>query len=818
METFAHDYNLWITVAAVAFALLTMFASLRLNAGRRSAVARWRKRAADLDQRNAKMESVFGAYPGLVLVWEETAPAPNSDWGAPRTFGSAAALASLVRFAAPGKSKDMAKRILSGLADHDTINDGANGPTLRQLVENLRRKGESFSVTITLPGGKMIEADGNVAGAQVVLWIEDASIRGQDEAGALARLETEKLAALSDPVAFVEIMGRAPFPIWRLSGAGQLEWANDHYIQAVSAKSLDELIARQTLLDEACAEQAQRVLAENQLIKDARPLVLYGKRKTTLISMFPISGGVAGMAVDASEAEQLRLALKLQIKHHDETLNNLGEAVVVFGADQKMSFHNHAFAKMFGLDTQWFKTKPSHGEWLDHMRDNRRLPEQPDFRRWRQQELSFYINWPDEMAQEVWSLPDSRELRLVRMRHAQGGMSILFDDITDQMDMQSRYNSLINVQRATLDKLSDGVSVFGTDGRLKLHNSAFETLWDLQTKQLQNQPLFRDLIPRMLPHYHDREFWAEMVARTTDISPQSRRLVASEIQRSDDSILAFFSQPLPDGATLIAWNDITKAHRTETALRERAEAVEAADRLKSEFVSHVSYQLRTPLTTIAGYAELLQSGSAGELNDKQSEYVFAIQSASEELTKTFDDILDIAAIEADAIDLELGDVDVFPLLENALDYVATKADDTRITMQLDCREDIGIIRADEQRIKQILFNLLSNALRFTKPGGHILLGADHDGISGPDGGIRIWVRDNGVGIPSERQPQVFESFKSTRGGAGLGLALVERFVDCHGGWVELESEPEKGTTVTCHLPRMAMIEAAHPELNLQHSG
>ena len=249
------------------------------------------------------------------------------------------------------------------------------------------------------------------------------------------------------------------------------------------------------------------------------------------------------------------------------------------------------------------------------------------------------------------------------------------------------------------------------------------------------------------------------------------------------------------------------------ALRERAEALEAADRLKSEFVGHVSYQLRTPLTTITGFADFLQSGIAGELTDKQSEYIFAIQSASQDLAQTIDDILDIAAIDADAVDLELGDVDVQYVLESALDYVATKAEDTQISINLVCPDDIGVIRADEKRIKQIIHNLLSNALRFTKLGGKVELGAAQE-MGGDDSGIKIWVKDNGVGIPSERQPQVFESFKSTRGGAGLGLALVERFVTMHGGWVDLESEEGKGTHVTCHLPREASLDAATPELDL----
>jgi signal transduction histidine kinase len=797
---------LLVTAGAVAFAVVVALISLRHKLTGGDVL---REKLKELDQKNARNEAIFGAYPGLILIWEENVPDPTSDWGNPRVYGSTAALASLVRFAEPGKPKDFAKRVLDGLADHDTLATGPEVQTLRQLVSNLRRKGEAFSATIKMPGGKLIEADGNVAGAQVILWLEDASLRGRDEQAAITQFEGEKLTALSDPVAFVDVMGKAPFPIWRMSGTGRIVWTNAAYRRAVGAEDMQTVLDEQIQLDDGCAVQAKKTLRDNMLVKEARPLVMAGQRKTSLITMFPISGGVAGMAVDASEAEQLRSALKRHIRAHDETLNNMGEAVVIFGADQRMNFHNRAFAKMFELEEDWFTDRPSHGEWLDHLREKRRLPEQPNYREWKQEELRLYTNWPDEVPDELWSLPDGRELRLVRMRDPDGGLSLLFGDISDQMSMQSKYNTLINVQKATLDKLTEGVAVFGPDGRLKIHNAAFEDMWNFPEKSLKDEPRFRDLIQDCLKFYHDRDFWNEMMARTTDPSPEARRHVSGEIHRSDDSILTYLSKPLPDGATLIAWDDVTRSRRTEAALIERAEAVEAADRLKSEFVGHVSYQLRTPLTTISGYAEFLQSGAAGELSDKQSEYVFAVQSASEDLAQTIDDILDIAAIEADTIDLDLGDVEVYDLLEGALDYVATKAEDTKISLDLNCPEDIGVIRADEQRIKQIVYNLLSNAMRFTKSGGKIELGAASDETS-----VRIWVKDNGVGIPSDRQPQVFESFKSSRGGAGLGLALVERFVDRHGGWVELESEEGKGTHVTCHLPRMASIEAAHPELDL----
>ena len=800
-----------ITVGAVLLAIASFLFALNSRVGATSENRGWKKRAAELDQKLASTEAVFGSYPGLVLVWEETVPDPSGGWGEPRMYGSPAALASVGRFAENGRPREFVNRMLDGLADLDTIGEEVQSATLRVNLTALRRQGKAFSVSVVLPGGNVIEADGRPAGRQVVLWLEDASIRGEDERTAISRFESHRVTAEDDPVAFVEMMSRAPFPLWRISGTGKLTWVNEAYVQAVGAEDADAVLAAQTHLDPTAGEQAEAALKTGERVESSRPIIIGGQRKSMSVTVFPVSGGAAGIASDASEAEGLREALTRHMRAHDELLNTMEEAIVIFGSDKRMSFHNTAFAKMFDLDPNWSQDRPSHSEWLDHLREKRLVPEQSDFSEWKAGELALYTDWPDEVPPEIWGLPDERTIRLARLRDPRGGISLLFSDITQTVTLQSQLGTLINVQKTTLDRLSEGIAVFGSDGRLKIHNAAFGKIWNLPEEVLRDAPRFRGIIEHSLPLYSDKAFWAEMAARTTDPNPDVRRHVEGEITTGDDKILTWLSRPLPDGATLIAWDDVTRARQAEAALLERAEALEQADRLKSEFVGHVSYQLRTPLTTITGYADFLQNSGAGELSDKQSEYIFAIQSASEDLAKTIDDILDIAAIEANVLDLELGDVHIFDMLDHALDYVATKADDTKISLKLECSENIGVIRADETRLKQVVYNLLSNALRFTKPGGQIILGA----TKAEGGGVSIFVKDDGVGIPSERQPQVFESFRSSRGGTGLGLALVQRFIEAHGGWVELESEEGQGTHVTCYLPKEAPSEAGAPEFNFK---
>ena len=798
----------WVGLAAILVAFIAVMFALRLSLKEGASAARWKTKATVLDQRLGSYDAIMGAYPGLILIWEENTISVNSGWGDPKVLGSPAALASIMRFADPGPSNQMAKRILDGIGDLNTISERADSLPLRTYIHQLRTKGESFSISVVLPEGNIIEADGRVAGRQVVLWLEDASIRGEDEKAAISRFENSRITSEADPIAFIEMMGRAPFPLWRLNSAGRITWVNEAYVDAVGASDVRDVTTNQIHLDLKASEDANAVLFNQSRLASTRQIVLNGERRATKISIFPVNGGVAGIATDAHEAEELRTNLNQQVAAHDKLLNSMDEAVVIFSSDQTARFENEAFRHMFGLDENWSRDRPSHGEWLDHMRERGQVPAQPDHGAWKSDELGLYTEWPDEMPPALWHLQDGRTLRLIRMRDPQGGIALMFSDMTDRIDLEGRLGTLINVQRATLDKLSEGIAVFGTDGRLKIHNNAFADLWGLAEEDLKDTPRFSALIELCMPLFHERPFWVDLKARATDSNPEVRRQVQGEIKRSDGKMLTWLSKPLPDGATLVAWNDVTSARKTEAALIERAAALEEADRMKSEFVGHVSYQLRTPLTTISGYADFLQNGGAGEMNDKQSEYVFAIQSASEDLAKIIDDILDIAAIEANVLDLDLGDVDVYEVLSHALDYVATKAEDTKISLDIVCSPDIGVIRADETRIKQIVYNLLSNALRFTKPGGLIQLGGER----AAGGGVKIWVKDDGVGIPPEKQSQVFESFQSSRGGAGLGLALVQRFVERHGGWVELESDEGEGTHVICYLPKEPAPDAGQPEL------
>jgi signal transduction histidine kinase len=477
------------------------------------------------------------------------------------------------------------------------------------------------------------------------------------------------------------------------------------------------------------------------------------------------------------------------------SLDRLSTAFATFDAEQRLTYFNPAYVELWRLDPAWLAARPRDGEILDRLRLGRRLPERADYQGWKRAWLGRYGG---NAGEEQWHLPDGRSLHVIADAH-DGGVTYLYEDVTERLALESRYNALIHVQRETLDTLREGVAVFAPSGRLRLSNQAFASLWRLSPRQLDAEPHIDEIITSCRVLHDDLEEWERTKAAITAIGPE-RRSYESQFDRADGSVIAAAALPLPDGGTLLTYVDVTDSKRAERALIERNEALEAADRLKTAFISHISYELRTPLTNIIGFTELLASPFASTLTDKQSEYVNDISISGRTLLAIIDDILDLATIDAGGLELKLGRVKVKDVIEQAVQGVRERLAKARLALKVKINPDVDSFVADAARVTQILYNLLSNAIGFSPEGGGIVVRAEQEGSM-----LALTVEDEGVGIPEEHQAAVFDRFESrphgsSHRGAGLGLSIVKSLAELHGGTVALASAPGRGTWVRVTLP------------------
>ncbi len=693
--------------------------------------------------------------------------------------------------------------------------DAGSRVALANAAEALRRDRQPVALTARL-GHRVFEVIGRpgdgdansaVPGAGVmtaVLWFHDVTAREQSA----ARLSEARSFAESQAGLFSEVFNTISMPVWLRDAEGRLIACNEAYARAVEAPSPAAAIADQRELAGARLEWSQglaaRAVALGMPQSGDLHVVVDGTRHLFSVTEAPVGGGnLAGFAVNRTEFEDTHAELSRHMAAHRDVLEKLGTGIVIYGADTRVRFFNSAFARLWGLEEDWLATLPTHGEILEELRSRRRLPEQADFKAYKKERLALYTSLI-EPFEELLYLPDERVLRTVVNPHPQGGLLYTIEDVTDRMTLERSYNTLIAVQRETLDNLHAAVAVFGGDGKLKLYNQAYARIWGFQSALLSLEPHVADLVESAQGLFRYGGDWERfrdyVVNRATDHVARSGVFL-----RSDGSVLDYTSVPLPDGAMMFSYLDVTDSYNVERALRERNEALETADRLKSEFITNVSYELRTPLNTIIGFTEILANQYFGGMNERQVEYTRGILESSRQLLALIDDILDLALIEAGRLSLDLKPAQIHDVLFSVASLARDRARKQGIALTLDCATDIGTVMADERRLRQALFNLVSNAVKYTGAQGQVVLRARREGQE-----VVLSVSDTGPGISPEDQSRVFEKFERgghTGGGRvpglGIGLSLVKSFIELHGGRIELQSQPGKGTIVTCRLPAQA---------------
>lgn len=745
--------------------------------------ARWARRegelAAGLETARGHQErlgALLAADRQVVLSWDgpKASPVFEGDSGFLGIAGSAMALA-YGSWAPPADAK-----------------------RLEVATEALKERGEAFAFTFRAKGGHYVDVEGRPVAGRAVIRLREV---GGERARALA-LESELSRVSSDHAALTTLLSGLPQPVWTRGIDGRLTWVNAAYARAVEAGDGQQAVQNGLeLFDRSERDGAASARKEGRVFRTRAPVVMAGQRRIVDILETPTPSGYAGIATDMSELEAVRADLQRQMDAHVRTLDRLKTAVAVFDASQRLVYRNAGYEALWSLDAAFLDSGPSDGEILDRLRTERRLPELGDYRTWKAGVQSAYT--ATRASEDWWYLPDGRTIHVVASPHPQGGVTYLFDDETERFTLESRFNALTRTQRETLDSLREGVAVFGSDGRLKLSNPAFAQAWKLAPERIAAAPHIDEVVTLCRPLFPDDVVWTEIRSAVTGVR-DAREEYRCHMLRRDGSVLDCTAAPLPDGATLITFADVTAGANVERALTERNEALERASRLREEFVHHVSYELRSPLTNIIGFAQLLGEETVGPLNERQRDYAGHIVRSSGALLAIINDILDLASIDNGALALDLEEVDVAETIAQAATGLQDRLADSELKLQVDIAPHTGPLRADPKRLRQILFNLLSNAIGFSEPGQTVRVSAGRIG-----GEIRITVADEGRGIPAEVKEKVFDRFEShslgsRHRGVGLGLSMVRSIVELHGGRVELDSTPGQGTRVTAVFPPEGM--------------
>jgi PAS domain-containing protein/anti-sigma regulatory factor (Ser/Thr protein kinase) len=399
---------------------------------------------------------------------------------------------------------------------------------------------------------------------------------------------------------------------------------------------------------------------------------------------------------------------------------------------------------------------------------------------------------------------DGRVLNNASHPTPDGGYVVSIADVTPLARAQAEADRRATILGVMLDNIRHGIVLFDAEGLLVASNPMLPRMLDLPPGLLAPGMSMREMIETL---HHRGEYGEGEVAqrRVESVLAFPREKSARSVRRRPNgAILEIVSDPTPDGGYVLTFTDVTDDRRIRDELERARTAAEAASLAKSRFLATMSHELRTPLNAVIGFSEVL-SGDAPR--EQTQEFAQAIQEAGRHLLTLIDDILDVTRAESGHLPVTLETLAVPPLLEGVERMMRPTAEAGRLTLALTPPGPLPRLRADEQRLRQVLLNLITNAVKFTPAGGSITLSAHTD-----DEGLEIEVRDTGIGIAAADLSRVFEPFTQIDSqlarrypGAGLGLYLCRVLTEAQGGTLTLDSTEGQGTRAVLRFPRSSLI-------------
>lgn len=401
-------------------------------------------------------------------------------------------------------------------------------------------------------------------------------------------------------------------------------------------------------------------------------------------------------------------------------------------------------------------------------------------------------------------IPDSSGQTLV------GGMAV---EVTQQRQVEEALRRSEATKQAIIEAIPDLLMRMSAEGIYLdfISNNRFKVI---NPKQLRQNANLHDILPHELAQLRMHHVKQALQSGMTQI--YEHEIFVEGSQRYEEVRIA----PLGRDEVLVMVRDVTARKQAESQLHQTNQELARATRLKDEFLANMSHELRTPLNAILGISEALQEGMGGTLNPRQQKMLSIVEKSGRHLLELINDILDLAKVESGNLELDPMEVPIRVLCEASLTFVKQSAFKKQIQLSSQLPNRVETMRVDERRMRQVLINLLNNAVKFTPTGGQIWLEAhitapgeslkDQTGKSFTcaDPVLCISVRDTGIGISSEHQEQLFKPFVQIDSrlnrqyeGTGLGLALSQRIVNIHGGWIALDSELGQGSCFTICLPQ-----------------
>lgn len=677
---------------------------------------------------------------------------------------------------------------------------------LAAAVRRTQKTAAPFAYSVTPPGSRRglalrgMLADPAVSpSGSALVWVFDFTESERE----LAQLRREAARAREDFSALVGLIEAAPIPMWFRGNDYKLRLVNATYVAAVGAQTPEAVVEAQTELVEqtggrSAAEVARQAAERRKPVERVVTATINGARRALRVTDLPLAAeGVAGYAIDIEDMEEVARSFRAFRDAQRSMLDQISIGVAQFDAQRRISFANQPFYRVFNLPPGLVGEKMSFEQVLRVMREGQRIPEVRDFPAWREEKARWFTL--NDTVEENWPLPDSKHLRIVAQPMPDGGLVMIAEDRTEQLALSAGRDTMLRTRTATFDNLFEALAVFAPGGHVETWNRGFPHAWGIEPEELEAKPQAADLLQSIAGKLAEPSR-VGAIGEVIRLATLDRNRGEGVAELADGRTLEYACVPLPDGNGLFTVLDVTASRQAEEALRERNRALEEADAVMTRFLANMSYEFRTPLTSIGGFAELLVNDVAGRLEPQAREYAQAILQSVGKLTAQVENVLDLSQSEAGLMPLNKQPVELLQLLASVVRHREERI--LEGGLKLDLRGDEGqSVAGDAAQLKRAFSHLLDNAISATGSGGRIAIEIRPQGD-----GARVTMTDTGSGMTQPELARALEGLRASGDGMvmerrqGLGLPLARRLIEAHGGALELASRKGVGTTVTVTLP------------------
>ncbi|MBN9542613.1 MAG: PAS-domain containing protein [Alphaproteobacteria bacterium] len=490
------------------------------------------------------------------------------------------------------------------------------------------------------------------------------------------------------------LLNNINIPIWLRDENHKIRYYNQGYKKLSDAKEKSDF----SYMLAQDAKENNIEMSENMNFN------ISGERKIYEIRELAMSNNnlSIGYGLDATKIEQLKNEIKQHNRALSDFISSSSNAMALFSSDMKLQMWNFSYVKMWDLDEKFMESNPTYPEVLDVLRQKRKLPDHINFADFKRSRINLFKSLTT-IHNEFMYLSEGKTIRLIITPHALGGLLFACEDMTDKLVLERSYNTLIAVQDATLNTMHEAVCVIGSNGKLKLHNVVFAKLWKLSNEYLESKPHSNDILKRTEDQFLHAQDFQNFKAAFLGIY-EKRSMITQRFEMKSGTIVERYISSLPDGSILVSDLDVTDSALVERSLREKNEALLATDKIKTTFLSNISYHLRSPLTSILGFSEMLYNGILGDLTTEQKEYLNYIKSSSEDLKMLIDDIIELAVLDSGEVKLERSEIELSSLLKNTILSIQGKELSANIKFEFANKNKV-IFYADEFRLKQAIYNI-----------------------------------------------------------------------------------------------------------------